>query len=179
MSQDQDQSGRMPSQVGLAILLLWVSWLLYWVTPCVYMHQLLTNPESNPEFMESLNQTVAQVQEQYGTTEGLSLEQLLPMIQKATLVFFGIGALLSAGLVAWVLHKVKRGRDWARVLCLIVGALNLLAIFNLPGGLYSAGTIGYLALGYGALFLLFTKPGANWFRPGAAQVTANGKDGEW
>lgn len=179
MSEDQDQSGRMPSQVGLAILLLWASWLTYWATNAAYIHGMIGNPESNPEFMALLQQTAAQMQEQHGAEANLDWDQFLPMIQKTTMVSMGIGALLSAGIVAWVLHKVKHGRDWARVLCLIIGALNLLAIFNLPGGIYSAGTVGYLMLGYGALFLLFTKPGANWFRPGAAQKTPKGKDGEW
>lgn len=179
MNEDQDQSGKMPSQVGLAILLLWASWLVYWLTSLGYSQLMFSNPEANPAFTAFLHQMIAQMQEQGGTTEDISLEQLLPMFQKTTLVFIGFFALISAGIVGWVLHKVKRGRDWARVLCLIIGALNIFAIFNLPGGLYSAGTVGYLALGYCALFLLFTKPGANWFRPGAAQAVAKGKDGEW
>ncbi len=168
-----------PSQVGLAVLLLWGSWLLYWLTSFGFTHQLLGNPESNPEFMAMLNQTMAQMQEQSGGDVVLDTEQLLQSVQKFVVIAFGVVILFSAGIVAWVLSQVKRGQDWARVLCLIVGALNIFAVFNLPGGLYSAGTVAYLTLGYGALFLLFTKPGANWFRPGAAQAAAKSKDEAW
>lgn len=179
MNDDSDSSGTMPAQVGLAVLLLWASWLLYWATSYGFTHQLFSNPESSPEFMEILNQTIAQMQEQSGGEIVMDPEQLLQSVRKFVIITFAALAIISGGIVAWVLRQVKRGQDWARVLCLIIGALNIFAIFNLPSGLYAAGTVGYLALGYGALFLLFTKPGAAWFRPGVAQAATKSKDGAW
>lgn len=179
MNENSDLPVKMPSQIGLAVLFLWLSWLLYWLTSFGYTHQMLSNPESSPELMAMLNETIAQLQEQNGGEVALDTEQLLQSVQKFVIIAFAALAMLSAGIVAWVLRQVKRGQDWARVLCLIIGVLNIFAIFKLPGGIYSAGTIGYLALGYGALFLLFTKPGAGWFRPGAAQAAKPNKNGDW
>jgi hypothetical protein len=72
--------------------------------------------------------------------------------------------------LAWLTYKIWRGRNWARITFL---ALYLVGLpFSIPTvrGLFSASvTVGCITvlqtiLQLAAIYLLFAKPGSNWFK---------------
>ena len=81
----------------------------------------------------------------------------------ATLVTIGV---LSA-LQAWVIYKISTRRNWARYVSLVATVLS--AVMGLGGSsTMSSGTLIICVIGLlldcAALFLLFTRPGKDWFK---------------
>jgi len=84
---------------------------------------------------------------------------------------FTVGILVVVfGLTAWLVVKISAGRNWARITFLVlflVGAvpyaLNLVAMFD-RSVLTGAVSAIQFALQLCALYLIFTGPGAGWFR---------------
>ena len=79
-----------------------------------------------------------------------------------TLLMFAFSALLNV--------MIYRGKNWARIVTLIFGLLGvlfslvLLVMPNPPSAIENAITFLGLVLDFIALYLLFTKPGAMWFK---------------
>jgi hypothetical protein len=69
---------------------------------------------------------------------------------------------------------IWRGRDWARLLYLILVALSLAAMVGAwgtperPRVEVALEAVSFVA-DAGSLFLMFTSPGSSWFRPAAAR----------
>ena len=72
--------------------------------------------------------------------------------------------------VAWLIHKISRGRNWARItFLLLLIAVYVLALLQLRSGIGRfdvAAFIGILQLltQSWALYLMFSEPGRRWFR---------------
>ncbi len=144
-----------PETVERAITLLWVSWLLGWAANFVLA--------TNSEFRADLEQQLAQLQ-QMSLTFANDVD--LGNVVTTTLYSgFSTGLVISAATTFYVLKKTKQGRNWARIFCLIGGAFGGLNLLAMHGFLYSLLTLGSLGLGFYALALLFTSPGAAWFQP--------------
>jgi hypothetical protein len=81
-----------------------------------------------------------------------------------TLVTIGV---LSA-LQAWVIYKISTRRNWARYVSLVATVLSALMGLgdssNMSFGILTIMVVGLL-LDCAALFLLFTRPGKDWFKP--------------
>ena len=83
---------------------------------------------------------------------------------------FTVGILVVVFLVtAWLVVKISAGRNWARLTFLVlflVGAvpyaLSLAAMFE-RRALAGAVSVVQFALQICALYLIFTRPGADWF----------------
>ena len=81
-----------------------------------------------------------------------------------TLITIGV---LSA-LQAWVIYKISTRRNWARYVSLVATVLS--ALMGLGGSsTMSPGSLTIMVIGLlldcAALFLLFTRPGKDWFKP--------------
>ena len=81
-----------------------------------------------------------------------------------TLITIGV---LSA-LQAWVIYKISTRRNWARYVSLVATVLS--ALMGLGGSsTMNAGSLTIMVIGLlldcAALFLLFTRPGKDWFKP--------------
>ena len=81
-----------------------------------------------------------------------------------TLITIGV---LSA-LQAWVIYKISNRRNWARYVSLVATVLS--ALMGLGGSsTMNAGSLTIMVIGLlldcAALFLLFTRPGKEWFKP--------------
>ena len=78
-----------------------------------------------------------------------------------TVLLFVLNGLLNV--------MVGRGRNWARIVSLILGLLALLFVLvpidgpKPPGQVENAITAADLILEFAALYLLFTRPGSLWF----------------
>lgn len=153
-----------PAPVQQAIWCLWGSWLCGFARAPLTLADKDAQSQVIQQFMQKMSERQAQM------PDGQEMPQLDPEMMGqvfGTTMYIGVGVfgLISLGITALILHKLKQGRDWARIVCLIYGALCALGLFSLHGfGLMSALTVGYLGLGYYALYLLFTAPGADWFR---------------
>ena len=81
----------------------------------------------------------------------------------ATLVTIGV----LSGLQAWVIYKISTRRNWARYVALVATVLSaLLGLGSASTMSFGARTISVLGLllDCAALFLLFTRPGKDWFK---------------
>jgi len=81
-----------------------------------------------------------------------------------TLITIGV---LSA-LQAWVIYKISTRRNWARYVSLVATVLS--ALMGLGGSsTMNPGSLTIMVIGLlldcAALFLLFTRPGKDWFKP--------------
>ena len=94
----------------------------------------------------------------------LSSDREIRQYLVGTLVTIGILSVLQA----WVIYKISTRRNWARYVSLVATVLSALL------GLGSSGTMNLgsliimvigLLLDCAALFLLFTRPGKDWFKP--------------
>ncbi|MBP7252847.1 MAG: hypothetical protein KBA75_05110 [Alphaproteobacteria bacterium] len=158
-----------PAPVKRAVLCLWLSWFVGFVRAPIQ----LQDPETKQKIQDSL--AMAQAMQPSQDVDPEAVEALATTILYSAI---GIGFAISLGITTLILHKLKKGRDWARILCLIWGAISALGFFKLDGLDLSTGlTIASLALGYYALYLLFTEPGAVWFRKKSA--TAEAADAKW
>lgn len=159
-----DNKPQPPATVRQAVWCLWASWLCGFVRAPLTLGDKDAQGQMIQQFVQKMSERQAQM------PDGQEMPQIDPEMAQhvfGTGMYIGIGifGLISLGITALILSKVKQGRDWARIVCLIYGALAALGLFSLRGfGLISALTVGYLGLGYYALYLLFTAPGADWFR---------------
>lgn len=96
--------------------------------------------------------------------------------------FVAISSLVVVGFSAWIFVKVASGRNWARVICLLLTVVNFAAaaysewqtvaaslatqqaLLTISGMVVDAVAT---VLDFYALFLLFTKAAAPWFAPPA------------
>jgi hypothetical protein len=133
-----------PREVARAqqILWAWTGWI------CVYgVFQTLTSG-GDAMFAQQLQAVVA-----------------LPpqFVETAVIVAYVVVALTMAAVVA----QIGRGRRWARFSLLISFVFELLLL----GGPQDDGAMGYVALildlglQAAALYLLYTRPGRDWFAP--------------
>ena len=81
-----------------------------------------------------------------------------------------IGGLSGYALIAFLIAKISAGRNWARIVWLILSAIGVPLNFAIISAEFTRapgmGALSLLAVGmqvYG-LFLLFTRPGSVWFR---------------
>lgn len=89
----------------------------------------------------------------------------------APLSFVLVVAIATTALVSWLIVMIGRGRNWARIVYLVVFLLGVpLIAFGLTEELTRRPVIGLInlaqmALQAVALVLLFRPPGSSWFRP--------------
>ena len=158
-----------PVPVQRAVLGLWLSWLIGFVRLPVQFY--------DPALQEQMKASIPLLLAQEGM-ETLNPETVEQWLMGGAAIVFGIVFFVSLGITAFILRKVKQGRDWARIVCLIWGALSAVGLFKLDGFDLNTGlTLAYLALGYSALYLLFTEPGALWFRK--KTIAAEAADAKW
>ena len=87
------------------------------------------------------------------------------------LILFTILVSAILGFAAFLNVKISKGRNWARIVFLALVAISLLSYLVPDGGtravtsIESALSIIASALDVVALYLLFSWPGALWFRP--------------
>jgi preprotein translocase subunit Sss1 len=83
-----------------------------------------------------------------------------------------LATIIGLAITAFLIIKVGEGRNWARIVLLVLFAIGLVG-FVVAGGL-SFGVAPFLTLiglvqlgieGY-ALYLIFTPPGSDWFKVG-------------
>lgn len=96
----------------------------------------------------------------------------------AGVVFVIVFMLIGVGIVAWIFHKIARGRNWARILWLLLVASNVVySAFNWRQTIDIAKVAPLLAainligtvIEFYAVFLLFSRPAAPWFAPELTQ----------
>ncbi len=153
-----------PTAVKRAVLCLWLSWFVGFIRAPIQMQ--------DPGMRAKIEESLAMAQAMHPSDE-VDPDMVRDLATTFLYGVMGIGFVISLGIIALVLHKLKKGRDWARILCLIWGAICAIGLFKLDGLNLGTGlTVGSLALGYFALYLLFTGPGAAWFRkkPAAAEA---------
>lgn len=87
------------------------------------------------------------------------------------LAFFFVVLALTALVYLWLIQKVKVGRNWARIVMLVLTAFGILALVPSAG----AQSPVQLALNFidtlidvAAMVLVFRPPGSQWFRPAGA-----------
>lgn len=156
-----------PAPVKRAVLCLWLSWIV----GILRVPVLFQDPALRAKVEESL--AMAQAMQQ--TSE----EDMEAVRSLAVAIFYGAAGfsiVVWLGITALVLSKVKKGRNWARILCLVWGALCAIGLFRLTSVSLSNGlTVASLALGYYALYLLFSEPGASWFSKQPADAAPDAK----
>jgi hypothetical protein len=85
-----------------------------------------------------------------------------------TLVTIGILSVLQV----WVIYKISTRRNWARYVSLVATVLSALMVLG-SWGTTSFGAVTFSVIGLlldcAALFLLFTHPGKDWFKPHRAR----------
>ena len=84
--------------------------------------------------------------------------------------FYWVPAVLILGLVIVVNIFIWRGRNWARIVALVLVVISFLSFLGTMGEILSHPAIEFvlnivtLAIDAVAMYLLFTKPGVLWFR---------------
>ena len=78
-------------------------------------------------------------------------------------------------IIALLIHKISAGRNWARITFLVFFVLgttsyvpNLIAMFS-RSAITGSLSLLQVVLQMGALYLIFTNPGAGWFKSKAVQ----------
>jgi hypothetical protein len=108
----------------------------------------------------------------FWTELALGVPQFLLQLSDGEIRQYIVGTLVTIGILsalqAWVIYKISTRRNWARYVSLVATVLSALL------GLGSSGTMNLgsliimvigLLLDCAALFLLFTRPGKDWFKP--------------
>jgi len=108
----------------------------------------------------------------FWTELALVVPQFLLQLSDGEIRQYIVGTLVTIGILsalqAWVIYKISTRRNWARYVSLVATVLSALL------GLGSSGTMNLgsliimvigLLLDCAALFLLFTRPGKDWFKP--------------
>jgi hypothetical protein len=92
----------------------------------------------------------------------------------ASIEFTVIVIVLTMAVIAFLILKISRGRNWARITFLVLFVIGVLPAVPLVHAEFSRsiilGMVSTLQIGFQvyALFLVFTKPGSSWFRQSAA-----------
>jgi hypothetical protein len=160
-----DTKAQPPAAVKQAILCLWVS-LLIGLTRMPLQF-------SNSQFRENILAQITTAMSRVVGDQDIN-PATLSAFEVGLYIALGVSCLLSIGITALVLHKLKSGRNWARILCLIYGLFSLIGLFKVTNLTLNSGlTIAFLAVGYYALYLLFTAPAAAWFGKKAAANAAD------
>ena len=101
---------------------------------------------------------------------GISAAELLvtELFETPDAVVTGL-LLLTYGVWAWVILSISRGRNWARIVSLVVVAVTTALWVAWPDAWperwsEAVTAVASLAVEAGALYLLFTGEGAAWFR---------------
>jgi hypothetical protein len=105
----------------------------------------------------------------------LGVPQLILQLSNGEMHEYLVATLITIGVIsalqAWVIYKLATRRNWARYVSLvatILGALMEIASAK-SEGIGSIGSEAIAALGFvldvTALFLIFTRPGKDWFKP--------------
>jgi hypothetical protein len=108
----------------------------------------------------------------FWTELALGVPQLILQLSNGEIRQYLVPTLVTIGVLsalqAWVIHKLSTRRNWARYVSLVatvLGALMVLGSSSTTGfGALTVSVIGLL-LDCAALFLLFTRPGKDWFKP--------------
>lgn len=157
-----------PPAVKRAVLCLWLSWLVGFIRAPIQLE--------DPVLRAKLADSLAMAQAMHPDAE-VDPDMLTGLVNGLLYGGLALGFLISLGITALVLRKLKQGRDWARILCLVWGAICALGLLKINALTLSNGlTIASLALGYYALYLVFTAPGAAWFR---RQPVVETPDAKW
>ena len=88
--------------------------------------------------------------------------------RSASVVFFFIVLALTAVVYLWLIQCVQDGRNWARIVMLVLTALGMFSL--LAGGddgpaVFHVISVADTILDVTAIVLLFRAPGSDWFRP--------------
>lgn len=157
-----------PATIHRAVLCLWLSWLVGFVRAPIQLQ--------DPVLRAKISDSLAMAQAMHPEAE-VDADMLEGLVNGLLYGGLALGFLVSLGITALVLRKLKQGRDWARILCLIWGAICALGLLKVNAPTLANGLLlTSLALGYYALYLLFTAPGAAWYRK---QPTAETPDAKW
>ncbi len=91
-------------------------------------------------------------------------------LKSASIFFVVSGVAIIMLLEIWLIYKIRKGRNWARITCLVLFIFvrvpyvpELLLMFDrsvIVGGLSSAHVIMEVV----GLYLVFSKPGSLWFK---------------
>ena len=92
--------------------------------------------------------------------------------RSASMIFFFIVLALTAVVYLWLIQCVKDGRNWARIVMLlltVLGVFNMLAGGNEAPALIRAISVTDTIIDVTAMVLLFRAPGSLWFSPRGAE----------
>ena len=101
----------------------------------------------------------------------MDLSHLGDMASVAAIVVLSV---VFVALFGFLYFKISVGKNWARITLLVMGVIGIVPTFSIVSTEFSrsvvVGTLSLLQLTLQtyAAFLLFTQPGSNWFRKGAA-----------
>jgi hypothetical protein len=98
------------------------------------------------------------------------LQGLVVVAPGALQKMMSAGYVLMAVSMAWVIAKIGDGKRWARGSLLLSFIVEALWIMNQPGSLGYLTDVPDLVLQVCALFLIYTRPGRDWFTR-TAEVT--------
>lgn len=160
-----DTKAQPPVAVRHAVLCLWTSLFIGFIrVPLQY---------SDPQFREHILTQITTII--FRANDGQDIQPaMIAAFEMGLYIAIGVSFIISLGITALVLYKLKAGRNWARILCLIYGLFSLIGLFKVTHLTLNSGlTIAFLAVGYYALYLLFTAPAAAWFSKKAAPNAAN------
>ena len=115
----------------------------------------------DPQWRAMMEMKINEMSTQAGEADTESMQRMFDTIVQASLA--GI-TLVSFLITLLILVKLKRGRNWARILCAIIGLMSVFYVLQInltPTGIL---TLLNLLFGYYALYLLFTEPANSWYR---------------
>ena len=106
------------------------------------------------------------------------VDALVTVIPEEKDIRVALSVIVAATFVLWglLIHFTSRRRNWARILLLTLTVLGLALYFVWPEDLLLApwwslaATAIYTVLDVAALIMLFSGPGAEWFRGQATKV---------
>jgi hypothetical protein len=90
-----------------------------------------------------------------------------PEARTASMGFFFVVLALTAVVYLWLIQMVKDGRNWARIVMLVLTVLGVFSMFaggdEAPALVHAISVIDTV-IDLTAMVLLFRSPGADWFR---------------
>jgi hypothetical protein len=92
--------------------------------------------------------------------------------RSTSMTFFFIVLALTAVVYLWLIQCVKDGRNWARIVMLlltVLGVFNMLAAGDNAPGLIRAISVTDTIIDVTAMVLLFRAPGSLWFSSRGAE----------
>lgn len=90
--------------------------------------------------------------------------------RSASMILFFIMLALTAVVYLWLIQCVKDGRNWARILMLVLTALGVFSMFAGTGGdktsmIADVITVADTIIDVIAIVLIFRAPASDWFAP--------------